>query len=311
MALSFMRPALLAALLCSGCLVDVEGLPDAGMSITGPDAGGPIADAGLEGFDAGTLDAGRSDAGLADAGLPDAGHPQVDAGTPVLDAGTTTPVFVIVGYMGLRQRSLDLGLTWSTPQTLGADGDNEFLLRAVTFGAGQFVSVGWKIETSPDGLAWTERPNAEQQWLGAVQWVPQANLFSAVGGYGYSAWSSDGASWTASTFRNAEAARSMAFDGTTLMAATDPGTWWRSTDGKNWVTASSGHGSADIVSCNGPFSERNACNSTVVAGDVAFGHGVWVRSNWTQVQRSTDGTHWTTVLTTIAGVTGVAFGEVR
>lgn len=223
---------------------------------------------------------------------------------------TTTPVFVIVGYQGLRQRSTDLGLTWSPVQTLGPDGDNEFLLRAVTRGNGLFVSVGWKILTSPDGLTWTERPNPQNQWLGAVEWVSSLNLFSSVGGYGYSAWSANGTTWTASTFRDGEAARSMAQSNGVLMAATDPGNWWTSTDGKTWSKASSGHGSSEIITCGTQFTVRSACTQNATAGDVAYGHGVWIRSNWTSVERSTDGTHWTNVLNAQAGITGVAFGEV-
>lgn len=304
----------LPVVLLSACMAEVGGLsPDGGDAVdAGGGAGGGAAepDAGQGGgaaqVDAG-LDAG-SDAGVSeDAGTSgDAGAP-FDAGVTV-DAGTT-PVFVIVGYQGLRQRSTDLGLTWSPVQTLGADGDNEFLLRAVTWGHGLFVAVGWKIETSPDGVTWTERPNAQHQWLGAVQWKGDAQVFSAVGGYGYSAWSADGLTWTASTFRDAEAARSMAQQGDTLMAATDPGNWWRSTDGKTWVKDSAGHGSADIVTCDGQFTTGSACTQTVPAGDVAFGHGVWVRANWTSVERSTDGTTWTRVLTAQAGITGVAFAE--
>ena len=129
-----------------------------------------------------------------------------------------------------------------------------------------------------------------------------------MGGYGYSAWSNDGVTWTAGTFRNAQAARTLAQANGALMAATDTGTWWRSTDGKQWTEDSTGHGSSEVVACGGQFTTASACSQTVVRGDVAYGGGVWIRVDWTQVQRSTDGVNWTTVLTSSSGLTGVAFG---
>jgi hypothetical protein len=212
---------------------------------------------------------------------------------------------VVVGYAGARRRSTDLGLTWSPVQTLGPSGDNEFLLRAVTFGAGLFVTVGWRIYTSPDGAVWTQRTNPQNQWLGGIR--RHQGVFSAVGGYGYSAWSTDGVSWTASTFRNAEAARTLAASPTQLMAATDPGNWWRSSDGRTWTLDSGGHGSSDVVYCNTQFQTRASCSATVESGSSAFGQGVWVRVRNGAVERSTNGTSWTMVLPN-GGFTAVAFG---
>lgn len=239
---------------------------------------------------------------MADAGSTD------DGGSGAADGGTPHPVFVVVGYEGVRRASTDLGLTWSAPQKLGPNGDNEFLLRAVTWGNGLFVAVGFKIVTSPDGVTWTERTNANTQWLGGVQYFQ--GVFSGVGGYGYSAWSSDGLTWTQSTFRNAEAARTLASNGTTLMAATDEGNWWRSADGRSWAVDSSNHGSAEVVYCGSRFETQAACPSTVVRGDVASGQGVWIRVDWDRIERSTDGTTWSTVLMSASGLTGAAFGLV-
>ena len=307
--LFFLLPFLLPA-----CVAEIGDLPGKGPALDAGEAtgGGEGTDSGSGGgtgfFDAGTADAGDApDAGptLDAGGSFDAGT-DVDAG--VVDAGTAQPVFVVVGYAGVRRRSTDLGLTWSAPQTLGADGDNEFLLRAVTSGNGLFVAVGWKVLTSPDGLTWTERMNAQQQWLGGIQY--HQGTFAAVGGYGYSAWSSDGLSWTAGTFRNAQAARTLAVGGNLLMAATDEGTWWRSSDGRDWTVDSTGHGSPDVAWCGNQFQVQSACAETIVRGDVAFGQGVWLRVNWTALERSTDGTHWTTVLTNATGLTGVTFGMV-
>jgi len=158
-------------------------------------------------------------------------------------------------------------------------------------------------------VTWAERTNAQHQWLGGVLY--EHGVFSAVGGYGYSAWSADGLTWTASTFRNAEAARTLATGGGVLMAATDPGNWWRSTDGKSWTLDSSGHGSSELVWCGTAFSTAAACTQTVARGDVAYGQGVWVRVSWDRIERSTNGTSWTSVLSSSNGLTGVAFGVVN
>jgi len=146
-----MRRALVVLLLCAACAGEVSE-PDSGLDDAGAPDAGPV-DSGVA---AGVTDAGVLDAGVHDAGVPDAGPFDAgvfDAGVPdagPVDAGVAgRPVFVAVGYAGVRRSSTDLGLTWSAPQILGADGDNEFLLRAVTFGNGLFVSVGWKVLTSP------------------------------------------------------------------------------------------------------------------------------------------------------------------
>jgi hypothetical protein len=220
----------------------------------------------------------------------------------------TRPAFVIVGYQGLRRVSLDLGLTWSAPQTLGPSGDNVYLLRSVTWGEGQFVAVGWKVLTSPDGQTWTERTNARNQWLGGVTYFQ--GLFSAVGGFGYSAWSADGVAWTSGSSRGTEAARSIARLGTELMAGTDAGNWWKSTDGKNWTLDSSSHMSNQVVACGTRFTTSAACSTTVVTNTTAFGQGVWLRVSGKNVLRSTNGTTWTTALMGDSALTSVTFGLV-
>ena len=94
------------------------------------------------------------------------------------------------------------------------------------------------------------------------------------------------------------------------MAATDPGNWWKSTDGKNWALDSGGHGSNEVVNCNGTFTAGSACSMTVQRGDVAFGQGVWIRVNGTRIERSTNGTTWSPVLTSSSGLNAVAFGVI-
>jgi hypothetical protein len=109
---------------------------------------------------------------------------------------------------------LDGGLTWSEAQTdpwlttpkeptcnpetetcamLCTGGDDKCLLRDVTFAQGLFVAVGWKIFTSTDGLAWTERTVANQQWMGGVEFGN--DVWLAIGGCGEFLSSADGLTW--------------------------------------------------------------------------------------------------------------------
>lgn len=228
-----------------------------------------------------------------------------DAGTP-----KGTPTFVAVGYAGRRIRSVDLGKTWTDDQRLGGGGDDQFLLRGVGFGAGRFVAAGWKILSSPDGKTWTEHKNPNNQWLGGVKWGN--NRFGAAGGFGYSAYSTDGITWTAAKGRGTEAARSVAFGAGKFMAATDNGNWWSSTDGNTWTRGEGGH-SSRVAFCDPAFSDASACKLPPGRneGRTVFGGGVWVSIRGSSIERSENGTTWTSVNVGGSGLEDVAFGYVQ
>jgi hypothetical protein len=247
--------------------------------------------------------AGSGGAGNA-GGSPDAsqsmvGAPRDAAPSSPSDAAPApkgTPIFVAVGYAGRRVRSRDLGMTWENDQNLGGGGDDEFLLRAVTWGHGVFVATGWKIVTSPDGATWTEQKNPNRQWLGGVQYGN--DRFVAAGGYGYSAYSTDGLTWMAGMGRGTEAARSLAFGNGTFVAATDPGNWWQTADGRTWMRTEAGH-SSRVVFCTDAFKDAAMCTQPLARnqGRTAAAMGVFVSVRGATIERSTDGTTWRTVRT--------------
>jgi hypothetical protein len=69
---------------------------------------------------------------------------------------------IAVGYGGLRIVSRDLGQTWEDEVHWSENGgDDRDLLRAIAYGNGIWVSGGWRITTSTDGVAWTDRGNSE------------------------------------------------------------------------------------------------------------------------------------------------------
>jgi hypothetical protein len=65
------------------------------------------------------------------------------------------------------------------------------------FGGGQFVGVGSRIWTSPDGLAWTLRQDYSSAFFNGVD--HDAGVWVAVGSGGAISVSTDGAVWTANT----------------------------------------------------------------------------------------------------------------
>ncbi|MFT3922418.1 MAG: hypothetical protein QM778_07790 [Myxococcales bacterium] len=290
--------------------IEGDGDGDVGDGDSGDGDVGPGTD-----HDASNTDAGaHHDASVNPKPPHDAGTPTPpDAGKP--DTGTPkgTPVFVAVGYAGRRVRSTDLGVTWTDEEFLDPaqrGGDDEYLLRGVTYAKGVFVAVGWKIMTSKDGRkgTWTDHTIPGQQWLAGIQFGN--DRFVATGGYGYSARSSDGLSWTKAGDLNTQASRSLAFGNGKFTSATDQGNWWTSTDGATWTQASGGH-TNQVAYCS-DFKNYDDCSGTFSARNRAVGEGVTVRINSSgRLERSTNGVNFTTVLNSGLGFEGVSFGYVE
>jgi hypothetical protein len=260
--------------------------------------------------------------------LRDAGSSKPDSGTkpPVRDASVPntrpdastptpsgTPVFVAVGYAGRHLRSTDLGVTWTDEEYLDpqkAGGDDQFLLRAVTFAKGKFVAAGWRILVSEDCSAgsWTEHTVKGQQWVGGLTFGN--DRFVGTGGYGMAIHSSDGLNWTTEWNLDTNASRSLAFGNGKFMSATDQGNWWTSTDGIEWDIASGGHSGSQIAYC-GDFKSPDQCSGNFSARNRAFGEGVTIRANGGRLERSTDGVKFSVVPNTGIGIEAVAFGYVE
>jgi hypothetical protein len=250
---------------------------------------------------------GTGQASGAEGGSGGGGGGASEGGSGGTAATAGMPTFVAVGYKGVRVRSTDLGVTWTDSQTLGADGDNEFLLRAVSFGKGVFVALGWKVLSSADGKTWTEGTNPQHQWLGGVQF--SGTGFVAVGGYGYSALSNDGILWrVGGSMPNNEASRSLAFGSNKLVSATDPGNWYESDDGSSWSLLSAGHASNQVAYCSGAFKDLSACAGAFNARGRATAEGVTLRLNNGKLERSTDGSVFNAVADSPSELEDVAVG---
>lgn len=220
------------------------------------------------------------------------------------------PTFVAVGYAGRRIRSSDLGVTWTDDQSLGGGGDDEFLLRAVGFGAGVFVAVGWKILSSPDGKVWTEHASPQNQWLGGVQF--NGTRFVATGGFGYAARSEDGKSWvSAAAVPSNEASRSLAVGLNQFVTATDPGNWFASSDGMSWSLLSGGHQTSQVAFCDAKFSEYDECSGAFNSRTRATSAGVTIRVDGGELERSTNGVDFEDVAGSPGGLESVAIGNVE
>ncbi len=250
------RLAVFAGVLIAGCIGRAD-LPlgvDAGTDV---DAGG---DAGA--FDAGTNDAGSNDGGIdagvdagsIDAGI-DAGAADSGAGDAGLDGGADAGAgcFVAVGYGGRRLRTAD-GVTWTDDIAWAPNGgDDPDLLRAVGFGNGGFVAVGYRIATSPNGSVWTDA-GTMGQWLGGISYAK--GLWVAAGGYGRRAHSVDGVAWVDSASDGiTNAFRASTYDSVSQrwVAVGDNGVRMSSGDGVAWSAGDGGAslGFARIASCGG------------------------------------------------------------
>lgn len=303
----------------SDASVSKAGDPDA---MSARESGAPVTTPPL-GSDARVSSVPPSEAGTtaqdAHVSTPVAGGPADAQVAQVPDTGTVdptkrSPIFVAVGYLGVRVISRDLGKTWVNLVTSGSGppADDNNLLRGVAIANGLVVAAGWKIWTSPDGVNWTERMNPSGQWTGGLQYGN--SLFVGAGGSGTSIYSSDGISWNAGKDRKGEAARTVAFGNGMFIAATDPNNWWTTSNGNDWSVQSSGHGSNQVMWCKDHFSEAAACTDPLGRnqGRTAFGENVYVSSNGDMIERSENGKDWTTVTQTKSNpIEGIAFGYVN
>lgn len=274
-----------------------------GVGVAAPDAGGaettPPSDGAVTNADVSPA--------AADASPTDADASVVDADAPPTNA---VPTFVAVGYGGVRVRSLDLGKTWIDSQRLGGGGDDNYLLRAIAFGKGLFVALGWQLHTSPDGKTWTMRTKMAGQWMGGVRFGN--GMFVAAGGYGESTYSMDGLTWPQGGGRMTDAARSVAFGNGLWMARADSNHWWQTSNGQSWTDMGGNH-TDDVVFCDNQFVDATACAGPAGrdGGRNAFGENVWVGIRDGKVERSEDGgTTWKTVYTASDPLEDVAFGYV-
>jgi hypothetical protein len=253
-------------------------------------------DAGLpDGLDAadarGTLDAGGADA------HPDATQPAADAESAdsarSLDAASEAgdarpssawsgpPLFIAVGYDGVKLVSGD-GAHWSGAGAAAAPGsganqDDQYNYRRISYGGGRFVVVGGgclppcsscpaRLEVLKSDLTWTvvysPTDGNEHNWLGGVA-NNGSTLWVAVGGLGPVVTSADGDNWTyltANEFKTA-ALRDVAYGVVNgqgvFVAVGDRVARAYTYDGTNWTVvdggADGGDGFTSVAFGNGNF----------------------------------------------------------
>lgn len=253
---------------------------------TGGGSGGGSAGAGAAGTSGGGVGGGAGAAGGRATGGAGAGSAEIPAGW--------VPALVGVGYGGIRIVSRDAGKTWSDRAYEKANGgDDEVLLRAVTYGKGLWVATGWKLMTSADGVHWTDRGKL------ADGPIPSCSI---VEGLAYK----DGAFYAACTPWDAPAAVFRSSDGLKwtkyadiggkgdtgghlfltyrdgkFVAYGDSKTSFQSTDALTWTVMS---GVAEATYCDGAFKNGSACLES------SWFDGVWLRADWQGIiSRSTDG----------------------
>jgi len=77
-------------------------------------------------------------------------------------APSGVPGIIAVGYGGLRLVSRDLGQSWHDETHWSENGgDDQDLLRTVAYGNGVWLSAGWRLVTSIDGVSWSDRGMAD------------------------------------------------------------------------------------------------------------------------------------------------------
>lgn len=188
--------------------------------------------------------------------------------------------WVLTGYGGRHITSADGGKTWTNDFSDVANGsDDKWLQRAAIFFKGAFITLGWRIQRSTDGIQF-QSSNFLPQWYGGV--AEGNGRIVAVGGCGGRAYSNDGLNWTDVPDNTcSDHLRDVVYGNGIFFAYGTNGARMTSVDGITWKKLSA----YDVTG-------------------VAFGFGYFWGVGTNKLVRSTDGVTWTDV--TVAGATGVS-----
>jgi hypothetical protein len=213
------------------------------------------------------------------------------AGAPGDPAGWV-PALIGVGYGGIRIVSRDGGKTWGDRAYETTNGgDDDVLLRAVTYGKGIWVATGWKLWTSTDGVHWTDHGKLQDGLVkscaiieglaykdGAFFGVCDGNVFR----------SSDGLTWTkVSNIGNTGSHVSLVYRDGKFVAYGDTKTSFQSDDALTWTTMA---GIQEATYCENTWKSQTDCD------DSSWFDGTYLRADWQgKISRSTDGKTFTTV----------------
>jgi hypothetical protein len=245
--------------------------------------GGGGASAGTGGTAAGGRGGSPGSSGTSGGGTGGAASTEIPAGY--------VPALIGVGYGGIRIVSRDAGKTWGDRAYDKPDGgDDDVLLRAVTYGKGIWVATGWKLLTSTDGIRWNDRGKL------ADGPIPSCNIVEGLAykdGHFFAActpWSSpaavfrsaDGVTWTKyANIGDTGGHLFLSYRGGKFVAYGDSKTSYQSTDALTWTVMS---GIEQATYCDGTYKSRSACLES------AWFDSVWLRADWQGIiSRSTDG----------------------
>lgn len=230
----------------------------------------------------------------ADAAADVGGPTTQDASSDGPGANEGPGVFVAVGTGGRRIRSTDYGVTWTDDVALETNGGDDMdALRAVVWGNGQFVAIGYHTITSPDGKTWTDHGvNAIQQWIGGI--VYAQGIYVGMGGFGMRATSTDGIAW-----------QDHSID--TTASHTGDGIVFDTAHGRFVAVNDNGQRSS---SPNGSTWTYSTGVTSTITSEVAAGNGVVVSLGGKAVVLSSDGgMTWTAAATLGTTCQGLIFAQ--
>lgn len=270
---------------------------------------------------AGSTTGGVTGAGGASTSTSSTGATSSTSGTSGAGGAPTgmVPGIITVGYGGLRVVSRDQGLTWGDRAFEVANGgDDEVLLRAVTYGKGLWIATGWKYWTSPNGVAWTDHGLVGKGILpcSIVEGLAyhEGAFWAACGVYvegqpdslGGVFRSTDGMTWDEKPFGiigDTTGHLTLAARAGQMVAWGDNGVSFASTDGASWSVMP---GLVAATYCDDQWKSLVDCDPTAVGmsggkeyyDGVSFFDGVWLKSAWQGlIVRATDGVGYATVYT--------------
>jgi hypothetical protein len=200
-----------------------------------------------------------------------------------------------VGYGGIRVVSRDRGLTWEDEVHWTEGGGDDFqLLRTIAYGNGLWVSGGWQVTTSDDGVHWTE-PLPAEDVISAVNCQVTDGMAFGNGRFLVACGSSlarsvDGTNWErVGDTPDVGGHPYLVFDPATARFACsgDDGGAFVSVDGGEWTRLESD----SVHLCASGFTPRDECRSF-------FFDGVYLSAEWGgHIRRSTDAKEWQAVYT--------------
>jgi hypothetical protein len=200
-----------------------------------------------------------------------------------------------VGYGGLRILSRDGGRTWGDRKSIAANGgDDENLIRAITYGEGRWVAMGWNLWTSDDGLEWDDRGRLD---AGILSPNPIIEGLAYKDGYFYAAGdgdpsrifrSADGLAWEAYG-RGGDTVKhtGLSYRGGLFVSFGDSGTSYQSADALTWTEMTV----TEATYCENAWKTLSQCHDATW-----FADGFYLSVEWGgQIRRSTNGENFETV----------------